>query len=173
MFNKCSLLYKQLAEQMLIERYSLKRLDDRFDNESKIFLYDKDKENNGLKYFCLFNNAYVERLPKKEYSIFINFLNQPENENIENLLKIVAETYHKVLENGEREKFCLCLNSSNNYPTKDTIIFEFKDKKEFDSNGNYIQPNEEKKTIVFENVKIQYEKLVHEKTGDNICLIRI
>ena len=64
MFNKCSLLYKQLAEQMLIERYSLKRLEDRFDNESKIFLYDKDKENNGLKYFCLFNNAYVERLPK-------------------------------------------------------------------------------------------------------------
>ena len=172
MDNKCSLLYKQLAEQILIEKYALKRLDERFSEEKNIFTPDTEEKSNGLKYFTMINNAYVERLSEEDLSAFKDFVGNPENEKLGELLKIVAATYHIVLGNCIREEFFLSMNGGGNYPLNSTVIFEFADKREFDENGNYIQPSEEKKNRVFFNVKKQYEKMVFDKTGDNVCIVR-
>lgn len=175
MYNKCSMLYKQLAEQMLIERYCLKRLDERFEKDTSVFLpNDEEKEtDNGLKYFSLFNHAYVERLSENDYQHLESFAKEQKKEDAEDVLRIIAKTYHKVFENGDREKFFLKINGIENYPIDSTIIFEFNDKKEFDDKGNYLQPNHEKKNNIFYNVKLQYEKLVFEKTGDYFCMVRV
>lgn len=164
-----SKIYKEVAELVLSKRYGLDRLSERCLDNGFIC---KKENNKGIKFFSLFNTAYIERLTNEQVKVIENFINDNCCDNFDKIVDLIINTYQSVLEISDNEKYFLIMNGYRE-PIENTIIITFEDNKEYNNEGFYIQPNEYRKLNIFMNVKKQFEKLVYQKTGDKICLIRL
>lgn len=175
--RKLSIAYKIVAEQYLINMLSLKRLDERFcecEIGFETVKSDISEKNNGLKFISLINNPHIERLDENESNV-LNIICDGNAEDLD-IQDFIEKTYQKVLAGdiGENKmyEFYKSIYGNGILPAN-SIVFSFRDKNAYNSDGSLDWDIMKKKAILFFNVKQQFEKLVKEKTSVPVYLVRL
>lgn len=175
--RKLFIVYKIVAEQYLINMLSLKRLDERF-YECKIgfetIKTDVSEKNNGLRFISLINNPHIERLDEDENNV-LNMICDGNTEDLD-IQGFIEKTYQKVLAGdiGENRKYEYYKSIyGNGILPANSIVFSFRDKNVYNSDGSMDWNIMKKKTMLFFNVKQQFEKLAKEKISVPVYLVRL
>ena len=171
--GELSEIYRSLAEQYLIEKYSVKRLDERFGECKAAFIPEDDRTDNGLKYISVLNSAHMERLSEEEIQIFRTLLTDEDRE--EDLVKFIISTCDLVMA-GDIRKSIYCeyykdIHGNGIFPGN-AVIFCFRDQTRYDENGKMDWAEEGYKNKVFNRVKLQFEQLAGRKEENPVYLIR-
>lgn len=167
--EELAILYQKLAEQYLFEMYSVRRLDERFGECEPAFV-PEDVENPddelSLRFISLLNEAHIERLDESETQVLEEI--SEGNERRINIADFMAQTYEKVLAGDLRPntqyEYFKNIYGRGILPGN-AIIFAFRDKRD--------GAQEEKKTRIFNNVKMQFEELANRNAKSPVYLMRV
>lgn len=171
--------YYWLAEQFLIEKYSLRSLDERFQKSTIPFISVRKQEAPFLTYISLWNRPKLERLSEKELTVIKELTETGESKIVEdilgiNLAEFLQNTYQKVLAEDMREgmvhEFYPSIYGDGILPAK-AIVFRFEDKIAYDENGSILWEIEQKKNNIFNSVKRQLETLIRSKNKEDLVYL--
>ena len=170
-------IYEALAEEALAEKFSLRRLDERF-AESALNYYPKGKKVEGrMKFFSLYNRAHTERLSDGDRALLENWSakNITEKTEEEQLFDMIERTWNTVLATEyspqEITYMCRSIPEAPSLP-ENALIFLFSDTFPEGAADDIDWENEKEKEEVFYAVKEQYESLVNGKNDTHIYLMK-
>lgn len=174
--DELKVAYRILVSQYLFEKYSLRRLDERFLESSAAFLPKTDavlREDYELQFISLLNEAHIERLSGAELEMFQEILEDESDHT--GIFDFLERTYEKVLAGtvvpGIEFEFFKDIYGRGIFPGN-ALIFQFRDQEMYDENGKLRRETEEQKARVFERVKVQYEKIANAKSRVPVYLVR-
>lgn len=170
-------IYEALAEETLAEKFSLRRLDERF-AESALNYYPKGKKAEGrMKYFSLYNRAHTERLSDEDRALLENWgtENMTEETEGEQLINMIERTWNTVLATEyspqEITYMCRSIPEAPSLP-ENALVFCFSDTFPEGAADDIDWETEKEKEAVFYAVKKQYENLVNGKSDTHIYLMK-
>ena len=167
-------IYEALAEQALAEKFSLRRLDERF-AENNLNYYPKEKKAEGrMKFFSLYNRAHTERLSDKDRALLENWGAKNITEG-EQLLDMIERTWSTVLATEyspqEITYMCRSIPEAPSLP-ENALVFRFSDTFPEGAADDIDWETEKEKEAVFYAVKEQYENLVNRNNNTHIYLMK-
>ncbi len=168
--------YHILAEQYLVRKYSLDRLDERFAECSAGFIpHGEEIPCNELKFISLLSIPKLERLTEEQQAV-INEISLGEEPDID-IVAFVEDTFRIALAGdirpGVYHEYYQDVNNEGLLPGE-SIVFQFSDKSEGDAQDEKVWEAENKKKEVFASVKAQFEKMISDKCPDDkVYLVRI
>lgn len=178
-YRELSRIYWLLSWQYLTEQYALKRLDERFaECETRFEPVEQGNRQQGsgiyLIYISLWNKARIERLEESEIKQLYEINNG--NPNNINLSEFISNTYIRVLAGDIRpdtqHEFFKDIYGKGVLPGN-AVIFSFRDKMAYGSDGEIDWVLEEKKERIFGHVKNQFEKLANVRANHPVYLVRM
>lgn len=171
-----SISYRELVSQYLFEKYSIRRLDERFLECGSAFLPAADEKDFlpwRLNFISLLNEVHMERMSLEELEEFQSLLEKEDGNT--DILDFLERTWEKVLAGTETEgslyEFYPDIRGKGILPGN-ALVFEFRDMTQYDSEGKTDWELENEKARVFERVKIQYEKIANAKSAVPVYLVR-
>lgn len=108
----CENVYRYFLEQYLINKTSIKRIDDNFTNSDLNFqkVLDSDKDfyqyYSNLNYLYIRNTLYVEKLSSNDLNMLINRYNKQDKNFDDEMMNLIERTYKSVIKtdiNNEEE----------------------------------------------------------------------
>ncbi len=164
--------YKLLAEQYLRESFSIKRLEERFEECDTPFV--PKVTDSPARFLSLVNEPHLDRLSEEELQLLDKMYEGTATgeEAALFLEKSCPLVLAGDLDPGVEYEFFRDFRGRGIFPGN-TIVFRFRDKVALDGNGKLDEPAERKKSRIFANVKRQFEEMVGEKAGAPIRLVRI
>lgn len=161
-------IYRQIAEEFLFEKYGINIIEKRIKEQGLNYI---PAEKDG-KLIHLFNEPHMERLLESEYLRFVELI---ENNDSERIVDFINETYRKVLypetDIKSETEFFRDIYGNGIFPSN-TILFVFNDLLSKIDLNEEEKKLEEKKDKLFQNVRVQYERIVNKENDENVRLIR-
>lgn len=172
-YKKLGEYYKLIADQIVIEKYSLKRLDERFGECSAGFIPAGDRNEDGLQFLSVLNRPHLERLSEER---LLEFRNMAARENMEDeLVSFVEASFRDILEGDPRPnvqyEYFRDIHGRGIFPGNSLVLL-FRDKVQYDPAGKVDWNGEARKEEVFAQVKEQFEELVNQKGDCPVFLVR-
>ena len=170
-------IYEALAEKALAEKFSLRRLDERFAENALNYNPKRNNEEGRMKFFSLYNRAHTERLSDKDRALLENWSakNITDETEGEQLLDMIERTWNTVLATEyspqEITYMCRSIPEAPSLP-ENALVFCFSDTFPQGSVDDIDWEKEKEKEAVFYSVKKQYENLVNRKGNVHIYLMK-
>ncbi|WP_031547596.1 hypothetical protein [Oribacterium sp. FC2011] len=170
-------IYVALAEEVLAEKFSLRRLDERFAENALKFYPKGKKSEDRMKFFSLYNRAHTERLSDEDRVLLENWgeKNTTEEKEVEKLIDMIERTWKNVLATRYSPEEITYMHRSipeaSSLP-ENALVFVFSDTFPEGAADDIDWETEKQKEAVFYAVKEQYENLVNEKNDTRIYLMK-
>ena len=171
-------IYEALAEEALAEKFSLRRLDERFAEHTLGFVPKQKTEEGRMKFFTLYNRAHTERLSEEDQKSLEEWAaagKTAPDADMERLLDMIERTWKQVLATRyspqELTYMSRTLPEASSLP-EEALIFRFSDTFPEGPADAIDWEAEKEKEAVFYVVKKQYEDLVRQKSDVPVCLMR-
>ena len=171
-------IYETLAEDALAEKFSLRRLDERFAESDLGFVPKQKKAGSQMKFFTLYNRAHTERLSDEDKALLEYWAAEDvsdEETDSTQLLDMIERTWKTVLSTRySAEEITVMNRSIPEAPSmpEDALIFRFSDTFPEGPADAIDWEAEKEKEAVFYAVKAQYEDLVKQKSETPVYLMK-
>jgi len=169
-------LYRKVLEQYLLEQLDLQIYDDMLADSELRFLPVAQEEMSfyqkystfGFQYIYLRSNLPIERLSKKDLSILEQCIRSNKTDVTDELLELVARTYHIVVTAYQKKESDMPIGFSNDgrkVAPNEALVLEVRHAREYDENGNIVDgknEREKKDYVEKEFLPLMQEKLAKE-----------
>ncbi len=179
-YSEVEEFYRKAAEEYFAAKYSLKHLEERFMDCGFGFQpKDKPAEDRSLCFFKLMNRPHLERLTEIQSQKLENIYEAAGRNTVpeaEEFLAFLEQTCETVLPGSLKEKleyeYFPDIHGRGIFPGR-ALVFLFRDKDIFNDDSVLDIQKEEKKKVVFRNVKNQFENMVNQKSDLPVYLVRV
>ncbi|MCM0665514.1 hypothetical protein [Flavobacterium tyrosinilyticum] len=169
-------LYRKALDQYFLEKLDLKKYDSLLATSKLRFIIRTTERQNvyqqtstlSLNYIYFRNNIYIERLDRKTLDFLQSRIDNYKLNVDDELIKVVRETYSKIVKMFPEEKSSIKVLYSKNdkkIAFNNAVVFEIAHQSEFDEEGNYVSRENEarKKTYLKEELIPHLEMEFSEK----------